>query len=296
MLPQFILVGPKRTATTWLHRVLAEQVCFPAGIKETMFFDVHYARGLRWYESHFSHCDSHCIAAESAPSYFHSQPAIERISRHIPECRIICTLRDPVERLYSLYRLMREYGETQLPFEDALQRVPHMLESSRYSHYVRRWYAAFGRERVLVVVHDDLDSNPQNYLDRLCGFIGIPSFLLPGRAKVNEKPRAATHPSVTRAGQYVANALRARRLYWPINCAKRLGFKRLLVAGGEELAPVSPATEASLRERFRREILELQDLTAIDLTCWLGAPDTGTVVPIANTQLESKRSGTANAH
>src|SRR5207248_4389589 len=115
MLPQFILVGPKRTATTWLHRVLAEQLCFPAGIKETMFFDLHYARGLRWYESHFSHCDSHCIAAESAPSYFHSQPAIERISRHIPECRIICTLRDPVERLYSLYRLMREHGETQLP-------------------------------------------------------------------------------------------------------------------------------------------------------------------------------------
>jgi hypothetical protein len=279
MLPQFILVGPKRTATTWFHRVLDAHVCFPAGVKETMFFDLHYARGLRWYESHFSHSSARDAVAESAPSYFHSEAAIERIRRHIPECRIICTLRDPVERLYSLYRLMREYGETQLSFEDAIERVPHMLQSSRYAYYLRKWYAAFGRTRVLVMLHDNLEKDPQAYVDQLCRFVGISPFVLPAQLpRVNEKPGVASHPRLSSAGQCVANFLRAHRMYGPINFGKRVGLKRLFVGGGDALPPMTEATAESLRGCLRSEILELQELTSLDLSHWLASPRRKSVI------------------
>ena len=39
---------------------------------------------------------------EIAPTYFSNRVVRERIKKHIPDCKIICTFRDPVERLYSL--------------------------------------------------------------------------------------------------------------------------------------------------------------------------------------------------
>ena len=42
-----------------------------------------------------------------APTYFSNAVARERIKRHIPDCKIIVTFREPAARLYSLYRLIR---------------------------------------------------------------------------------------------------------------------------------------------------------------------------------------------
>jgi hypothetical protein len=134
-LPRFIAVGPRRTATTWLYTVLAGQVGLPRGVKETQFFDRHYDKGLRWYAAHFKHCTPGLTIGEIAPTYFSSSEARQRIRSTLPDCKIVCTLRDPVERLYSLYRLMRQYGWTRLPFESALKDHPEMMDSSRYSSF-----------------------------------------------------------------------------------------------------------------------------------------------------------------
>jgi len=135
-LPDFLVVGPQRTATTWLHARLLRHVVFPKGVKETMFFDRHFKKGLFWYQSHFRHGRSDQPVAEVAPTYFHSAEARERIARTIPHCKIICTLRDPVSRLYSLYHFMRHYGFTRVSFERALKDFPLHDGSSRYAHHV----------------------------------------------------------------------------------------------------------------------------------------------------------------
>src|SRR5271170_6528478 len=53
ILPSFIVVGPPRTGTTWLHEVLTDHVNLPGPTKETRFFDLHFDRGLNWYLDHF---------------------------------------------------------------------------------------------------------------------------------------------------------------------------------------------------------------------------------------------------
>ena len=106
-LPDFIGVGPPRTGTTWLHEVLKTQVGVPAGIKETHFFTLHYDKGLAWYQAHFYKCPVNRPIGEFCPSYFDSPEARGLIARHIPRCKIICTLREPAGRLYSQYRMLR---------------------------------------------------------------------------------------------------------------------------------------------------------------------------------------------
>ncbi len=55
-LPDFIAVGPPRTATTWLDQVMRGHVGLPAGVKETQFFIFRYSQGIEWYAAHFRDC------------------------------------------------------------------------------------------------------------------------------------------------------------------------------------------------------------------------------------------------
>lgn len=268
-LPSFIVVGPMRTATTWLHAVLVRRVNLPQGVNEPMFFDRHYGKGLDWYLSHFGRDADRKIRGEIAPTYFHSADARARIRKHIPNCCIVCTLRDPVERLYSYYRLMLEYGVTRAPFEVALREEPQMLESSRYSFHVRAWQETFGQQRVLVLLNDDLRQDAQAYVDRLCDFVGLPRFeLTTAERKPRDKAVPARWAPLARAGSRTANALRRRGVYWPINLAKRLGLRGVFFGGGREAPPLSQETAAKLRKRLLPEVEALERLLGRDLGAW----------------------------
>ncbi|HVI04483.1 MAG TPA: sulfotransferase domain-containing protein, partial [Sphingomicrobium sp.] len=113
-LPDFLVVGPPRTATTWLDGVLRGHVGLPAGVKETHFFARNYGRGIDWYKDHFTQAGQSQKLGEVCAAYFENPDARERIHLHVPNCKIICTLRDPVDRLYSYYKLMRQGGKTEL--------------------------------------------------------------------------------------------------------------------------------------------------------------------------------------
>ena len=70
---------------------------------------------------------------------------------------IVITLRDPLDRIRSLYFHLARYGEMKnRDFAGALRDVPVLLDSSRYAHHVERWRAVFGPERVHVLLQDDL--------------------------------------------------------------------------------------------------------------------------------------------
>src|SRR5215472_11550309 len=172
-LPNFIAVGVGRAGTTWLHEVLTGHVGLPYGVKETDFFLRKYGNGLDWYRSFFRHCATELPILEICPTYFSSTEARQRIKLHIPDCRIICTFREPVDRAYSHYKLMRHNVWTRASFEEVVNDSREIAEMNRYAHNLRGWRQTFGRENVLVCLYDDLECNPQAYLDTVCNFIGI---------------------------------------------------------------------------------------------------------------------------
>lgn len=271
-LPSFIVVGPMRTATTWLHTVLENRVDLPKGVNEPMFFDRFYEKGLDWYLSHFEKHAGSRVRGEVAPTYFHSAAARSRIREHISNCRIVCTLRDPVERLYSYYALMLERGETTGSFEAALRQEPQMLESSRYSFHVRAWQNTFGRETVLVLLNDDLRADAQAYVENLCDFVGLERFnLTPSERRPVGKALPARWPLLARAATRVANACRARGAYWPVEVARRLGARRLFYWPARALPPLPMEKVLELRRYFLAEIEALEELLERDLSAWKAA-------------------------
>jgi len=272
-LPDFIAIGPPRTGTTWLYRALGGHVGLPRDTKETDFFSTHYAKGMDWYLAFFRDCAPGLPMGEISPNYFAAPETPERIAKHIPQCRVICTLRDPVDRLYSFYRLMRHNGWTRATMEELAESATPATEGSRYAHYLARWRERFGPERVLVVLYDDLETAPQRFLDTICAFIGIAPIALEGSPLLGKRVN-----SVTRGPRIALLAEQAWRLRrWletrkaggaAIAMLRKAGVWRFSFRGGGEFGPLDPALDRRLRERFRPEVDALEKMIGRDLSAW----------------------------
>ncbi len=271
LLPNFIAVGPGRTGTTWLDEVLRPHVCLPYGVKETHFFNRHYDRGIDWYAAHFRKCGGAKPIGEIC-GYFSSAEATARIKRHLPECKIIVTARDPVERVYSHYKMMRRYAFTDRGLIETLERDRTLAAGSYYGEHLPRWFDAFGRDRVLVAFYDDLRDDPQRYLDGISRFIGIGRIDLDGtpipREAVHTFERAPRSAKLARQGRKLRNWLRDRRAERTLGALERAGVWAVCFGGGEPYGPLAVDVEEQLRERFRVDVERLERLVGRDLTSW----------------------------
>lgn len=273
-LPTFVHVGPPRTGTTWLHEVLAGHVGLPSE-KETRFFDARYDRGIEWYCSLFGDYPADVPAGEMGPTYFSNAIARERIKRHIPDCKIIITFREPAARLYSMYKLIRSGSH---PAEDTFDKywrfqVDCGADLCSYATQLKRWQAAFGKSRVLVRFYEDLSSDPQSYLDAICDFIGARRIALDsgtsGRAKVYSAPTAAHSNTI------------GRRTFAAVTWASRHGARPLIALGRrtalwklmrdkfvDDFQPLDEESAEGIRAMMLPETEELERITGRDLSGW----------------------------
>ena len=272
--PDFIHVGPPRTGTTWLHEVLIGHCGLPS-VKETHFFDSEYSRGADWYLGLFQNPDPARAMGEIAPTYFSNRVARERIKQHIPDSKIICTFRDPTERLYSLYRLARK---KRLPVYDTFEKYWRAIVDSgsdvaTYATQLRRWQNAFGDDNVLVLFYDDLAADPQGYLDRVCDFIKIP------RVSVNQSA-VGDAPVFTAPTAAKSNTL-ARRTVETIHWIGKHGGGKLVQLGKGsrfrktirdlfvvDFETLDSASADELRELTLPETEALERITGRDLSKW----------------------------
>ena len=270
-LPSIIAVGPPRTGTTWLDAVLRGHIGLPSEVKETQFFKWNYDKGIDWYAWHFRNCPADLPVMEICPSYFNFAPAREHIKEHVPGCKIICTLRDPVERLYSVYRHYSGFSGFK-SFEEMIHDAPELFEASNYVVHLREWYAQFGKANVLVVLYDDLEASPQEFLNSICQFAGIERFSVDateaGTKKINASPRGARSRRLAMACGKLRGWMLAHRLHKLINLWQRSPLWKICFEGGEEFGPPSPEIEKRLREHFRPSVEALQELLGRDLAAW----------------------------
>lgn len=208
MPPDFLLIGAKRAGSTTLFRGLVDSgdiaPMFPAREqrKGVYYFDVHHARGDRWYLGHMPTRRSIGTrqVGEASPYYLSHPHAATRAAQLVPGAKIIVVLRDPVERAHSHYRERWKQGVEYLPtFDDAIEaesdrlagEVDAMLtdpsyvswnhlnfgylEQSRYATSLERWFEAYPADQILVLRAEDLYGDPGTVIDEVRSFIGLRS-------------------------------------------------------------------------------------------------------------------------
>jgi hypothetical protein len=169
---------------------------------------------------------------------------------------------------------MRRDAWTRVGFEETVARNEVIRESSRYAFHLGNLRRLFGVDRVLLLFYEDLEANPQNYLDQVCNFIGAPSISIKGTAVATERVNAVTHaPRSRRTAQNARNArdwMLTHRWHRTLGLLETIGVWRRAFGGGEEFGVIDPGAEAQLRDHFRAEVEALEQMIGRDLGHWKG--------------------------
>jgi hypothetical protein len=167
---------------------------------------------------------------------------------------------------------MRRDAWTRVGFEETVARNHVIRESSRYAFHLGNLRRLFGSDRVLLLFYEDLEANPQSYVDQVCDFIGAPRIAIGGTAVATERVNAVTHaPRSRRMAQNARNArdwMMTHRWHRTLALLETIGVWRRAFGGGDAFGVIDPEAEAQLREHFRPEVEALEQLLGRDLGHW----------------------------
>ena len=269
-LPNFFIIGAPKAGTTSLSEYLSEHPqAFVAPQKEVYFFSRFWDNGVDWYRDQFRKAGDARAVGEATPTYMYRDDALTRMAELVPEAKLVAILRDPVDRLYSDYWYLLPLGEKRT-FEEVvrqemadgttkLQRVGY-LDAGRYVRNLRRVCEYFPRSSLLVLLTDDLRTDPEGTYATLCRHLGIDPAFVPrevGRAK-NQAYRLRW-PAL-------------RTFMWRNRMGKRMPrlSKRLEAINRKAIRypKMDPALRAELKAWYAADNAELAAWLGRDLSSW----------------------------
>ena len=192
----FLIAGVQKGATTALYDYLAD---YPdvalSRVKEVHFFDDETQAWDRPdYGGYHAQFDAPAgrPCGEATPIYLYWPNALERIFAYNPAMRLILTLRDPVQRAWSHWRMEYARGAEREPFAWCIRQGRQRLfdaepsiapwghhrefsyvERGFYAEQLARLFAVFPQDQALVLRAEDLRRDPAATLDRVRRFIGL---------------------------------------------------------------------------------------------------------------------------
>ena len=215
-LPNFFLAGVAKSGTTALHAYLSQHPqVFMSPIKEPWFFgaadllappygdDVlndlkrdrawlqDYLEGpqerdvwryvMEWedYVRLFRDVRDERVIGDASTGYFWLPSAAQAIRDKLPDSRFAFMLRDPADRLFTLYLLNRR-REARISFRawfhsvlETPRLVPSIVGAGCYATHLERWRAIWAPERMRIYVYDDYQADPRAVLQNLLGFLDV---------------------------------------------------------------------------------------------------------------------------
>jgi hypothetical protein len=219
--PSFLILGGVKCGSTALHHYLCDHPqIIPAWDKEVHFFDrdVSYLdRGTDWYHSKFPppyKLRGDRITFEATPNYlYHYRKCAERIHLYDSGLKLIVLLREPVERAYSFWNMLRIFAQEggksvfnqselldpsveeecryvlaagkMAPFGELVRRELETIHDPElrpelsfvrpglYAEQIEHYLEYFPREQLLILESRSLLHAPRRTLNRVTEFLGL---------------------------------------------------------------------------------------------------------------------------
>ncbi len=185
-LPDFIHIGPNKSASTWLYHVLKThpEVKLPTK-KEIRYFPPgrgHKRNSIEWYNKYFENTEGY-ITGDLTPSYILGEDTPQQIIENVPWVKTFCVVRNPVERAFSNWRMVRCFKRVDLSrsfLECFLTNSNNIKSFGLYFTHISRYLKSFELDKNFkIFVYDDLIESPVKFLSSVCEYIGIKSFDCP---------------------------------------------------------------------------------------------------------------------
>jgi hypothetical protein len=304
-LPDFLVIGAAKSGTTSLFHYLSQhpRIFFPPMNKEPGFFcfsevsvtQTNYDSPVLWssaitdlvrYAALFSSAPDASLIGEATPEYLllpnKTISALENTYGHdTPQLKFIALLRNPIERIWSHYWMMRRDGFENLEYKEAVAESTikarlstgwhpayDYLGYGMYGEQVTAYVRHFGRDSVRLIVFDKFRADPVKVCQDLYGFLGLDPTFIPDVSTKHNVSGALKHPLLHRLLFTRERTLKslARRL---LPHAELQRLKARVVAWNTRPVAMPEAERIRLTAYYRDDVLRLSCLTGLDLSHWL---------------------------
>jgi hypothetical protein len=271
-LPNLIVIGAQKCGTSVLHYYLSlHPEVSMSRPKELNFFieERNWPRGTDWYRAQFD--PDARVRGEASPNYtaFPQHEGVpERMSKVVPDAKLIYMVRDPIERIAAHwvhnYAKRREKGTLA---ETLVHPNTSYVTRSKYAMQLERYLEHYPKEQVLVFQQSELRFKRMETLRQVFEFIGVdPEFTHPRFEQ--ERHQTSGKTRATRLAVKLEKMGRGRRgrlfpsNFWLV-LDDRLPLRRTI-----KRPDVKAALPHDALEELRADAERLRELTGRDFSNW----------------------------
>lgn len=215
--PNFFIAGASKCGTSSLHAYLQTiPGIYMSRIKEPNFFSriaiaddnpmVKPVRDEKQYLRLFEEAGDAKVIGEASPSYLEDPEAPYLIERAAPGAKVLVSLRDPVERLYSHYLMMLNSRPGLGSFQEEIERGLALQHNRSlavlapdlglYFEQVQRFRSVFGADRFKVILFEEFTADVPATLREVLDFLGVDHPVADFKATVYREYGVARGPIV----------------------------------------------------------------------------------------------------
>ena len=300
-LPDFLLVGAAKSATSSLHFYLDQHPRIKmASQKESWFFSFfknpteynspgklsNMVTELDGYLQLFDGAKADQLLGDACPSYLYTyKDTINNIQllyskEELARLKIIISLREPVSRAFSQYYTFKRKVNETLDFEKAMREstVKKRMDDnwnifydypgfSMYSSQVKAFQEAFGKERVMVVLYDDIRKDINSVSRSIFSFLGVdPEFAINDNVKYNS---ITGEPKMKWLVSGLLSKNSAKRVIASVIPKKlRMIILYVMLKPLIKRQTLDSELHKKLSAYFEKDILSLEKLLDRDLSSW----------------------------
>lgn len=220
IIPDFIVIGTMKGATSAIY----DYICRHSRVlqrkpKEIHFFSKSqvYEQGWNWYLSQFAikqnaPSNQKTLVGEASPSYISDLDAPSKIIQAFPKVKVIASLRNPTDRAISHYyhqvkrvqdetrsiteafsqleltkstEAMKLYGDDELALRrEGNWETTRYLCNGLYAPQIKNWLSIFPPEQILILDYHQLETEPNQFIEKLFTFLNLQDELITDVQKV----------------------------------------------------------------------------------------------------------------
>lgn len=227
-LPNLIIIGARKCATTSLHYYLSLHPHIAMSREKELHFFVaerNWPKGIGWYKSNFVGAAQ--IHGEASISYtmfpeFRGVP--ERMYSVVPGAKLIYIVRDPIERIISDYihevaqeREHREIAEALVDMEAS----PYVCRS-RYAMQLAQYLDFFPPRSILILTSEELYGHRRETMKEVFRFLGVDDTFTSRRFSRLRHPSSSKRRKTALGNQWARTPLMRAVERWPFGLRERV--------------------------------------------------------------------------
>lgn len=263
--PNFFLAGWPKSGTTWLYKCFAEHPdVFVTDRDAVHFFSINYFRGDKWYERFYQNVKNEKLITDLTPNYILDPDAAERIKKYNPNAKLLFVIRNPVDRAFSHYWHQKRKKRINFTFDDVL----HYSEFGNFDMYqmvirpgfyfdlLQPFFRNFKKEQLKIVTLDELQNNPNEFIEDIFEFAEIDSSFKP--TILHKKVNQGKIPNELNDKGVVDKVLEKIGLKLPSNEKLENEYNK----------GIQPEYRKELMSIFLPQIIKLEENLGLDLKKW----------------------------